>query len=292
MDLQFAKHENVSLKDLPGFNEAWLQNMICDDPSILGLGDIDVLDRERVQEAGGRLDLLLSDPDKNRRYEVEIMLGATDPSHIIRCIEYWDIERRRYPAYDHVAVLVAEEVTTRFLNVISLLSGTIPVIAIQMNALKVDKKLALSFVHVLKQTALRGDDDGDGGDAGGGDVDRAYWEARVGSELLGICDRVIDFINDIASPKQRLNYKKRHIGLTDGIRIKNFVAFGPKKNFVRVGARVEDSDAWKQKLEDAGIPTTVRRNGSVHGVVTTKSFPESEELIRALVQQAVKEYQQ
>jgi hypothetical protein len=33
------------------------------------------------------------------------MLGATDESHIIRCIEYWDIERRRYPAYEHCAVL-------------------------------------------------------------------------------------------------------------------------------------------------------------------------------------------
>ena len=30
-------------------------------------------------------------------YEVEVMLGETDPSHIIRCIEYWDIEKRKYP---------------------------------------------------------------------------------------------------------------------------------------------------------------------------------------------------
>ena len=30
-------------------------------------------------------------------------------SHIIRTIEYWDIERRRYPAYEHVAVLVCRK---------------------------------------------------------------------------------------------------------------------------------------------------------------------------------------
>ena len=30
-----------------------------------------------------------------------------DESHIIRTIEYWDIERRRYPQYEHVAVIVA-----------------------------------------------------------------------------------------------------------------------------------------------------------------------------------------
>ena len=47
-------------------------------------------------------------------------------SHIIRTIEYWDIERKRYPQYEHCAVLVAEDITSRFLNVISLFNGTIP----------------------------------------------------------------------------------------------------------------------------------------------------------------------
>jgi len=45
------------------------------------------------------------------RYEIEIQLGATDPSHIIRTIEYWDTEKERYPQYDHCAVIVAEEIT-------------------------------------------------------------------------------------------------------------------------------------------------------------------------------------
>jgi len=33
----------------------------------------------------------------NTRYHVELQLGATDESHIIRTIEYWDTERRRWP---------------------------------------------------------------------------------------------------------------------------------------------------------------------------------------------------
>jgi len=45
--------------------------------------------------------------ESTRRYEVEIQLGATDESHIIRTIEYWDIERKRYPQYEHTAVIVA-----------------------------------------------------------------------------------------------------------------------------------------------------------------------------------------
>src|SRR5512137_216595 len=109
MPLEYAKHEKISLRKHPDFSEAWLHERICEDTAMLGLGELDVIDRERPQIAGGRLDMLLADSEANTRYEVEIMLGSTDPSHIIRCIEYWDVERRRYPAYDHVAVLVAEE---------------------------------------------------------------------------------------------------------------------------------------------------------------------------------------
>ena len=72
------------------------------------------------------------------------MLGPTDQSHIIRAIEYWDIERRRYPAYDHVAVLVAEDITARFLNVLSLFAGTVPLVAIQLNALQIGEMITLT----------------------------------------------------------------------------------------------------------------------------------------------------
>ena len=88
---------SISLKDHREFNEKWLQDRIAEDPTILGLGDVSVLERERTQERAGRLDILLSNPEQDRRYEVELMLGKTDESHIIRCIEYWDIERQRYP---------------------------------------------------------------------------------------------------------------------------------------------------------------------------------------------------
>src|SRR5690606_32610537 len=111
--------------------------------SILGLGEVELVGTEKSLPRAGRLDLLLHDEQLNRRYEVELMLGATDPSHIVRCIEYWDVERRRYPAYDHVAVLVAEDITSRFLNVMALLAGSIPLIALKLSALRVDDKVVL-----------------------------------------------------------------------------------------------------------------------------------------------------
>ena len=47
-------------------------------------GDLILKDKERSQPRAGRLDLLLQDPETDRRYEVELQLGRTDGSHIVR----------------------------------------------------------------------------------------------------------------------------------------------------------------------------------------------------------------
>ena len=139
-----VKLEKVSLKNNPNIKEDLIQNFIFNDPSVLGLGDLTPIQREKIQPAGGRLDILLAD-DNGTRYEVEIQLGATDPSHIIRTIEYWDTEKKRYPQYDHCAVIVAEEITGRFMNVISLFNGSIPLIALQVSAYKMGDDVSLAF---------------------------------------------------------------------------------------------------------------------------------------------------
>ena len=135
--LTYTKPDQILLRNHPHYNEKWVQERIAEDPSILGLGDLILKDKERMQPRAGRLDLLLQDAESSRRFEVEIQLGATNESHIIRTIEYWDVERKRYPQYDHTAVIVAEDITSRFLNIIGLFNGFIPLIAIQMNAIKV-----------------------------------------------------------------------------------------------------------------------------------------------------------
>ena len=119
MQYEWVEPKRISLRNHPEFNERWVQDRIVENPKLLGLGDLIVKDQERRQPHAGRLDLLLQDTENDIRYEVELQLGATDETHIIRTIEYWDIERRRYPQYDHVAVIVAEDITSRFLNVVS-----------------------------------------------------------------------------------------------------------------------------------------------------------------------------
>jgi len=131
-DLEYIKPERLFLADHAELNERWVQQRIADDPSLLGLGDLILKDKERIQPKAGRLDLLFQDPDSVRRYEVEIQLGQTNEAHIIRTLEYWDIEKKRYPQYEHTAVIIAEDITSRFLNVIGLFNGVIPLIAVQM----------------------------------------------------------------------------------------------------------------------------------------------------------------
>src|SRR6476469_7498272 len=181
MVLTYVKPEQISLRGHPELTEKWLQDRIAEDPALLGLGDLVLKDTERIHPKAGRLDLLLQDADTNRRYEVEIQLGATDESHIVRTIEYWDIERKRYPQYEHTAVIVAENITSRFLNVIGLFNGFIPLVALQLNAVKVDNKVALVFSKVLDELQLGlVDEDEEVKEV----TDRAYWEKRASKSTL------------------------------------------------------------------------------------------------------------
>jgi len=245
--MNYVKSERLLLKNHPQFNEKWIQDRLAEDPAILGLGDLVLKDRERIQPRAGRLDLLFQDAESDRRYEVEIQLGPTDESHIIRTIEYWDIERKRYPQYDHCAVIVAEDVTSRFLNVINLFNGAIPLIAIQMKALKIEGKIALDFTTVLDELTLGFDE----GDEETQPTDRAYWEMRRG-ETVVLADELFDMIHDFA-PGFELKYNKRYIGLAIEGQPSNFVTFKPLKKHVRTEIRLNQSDEIQKKLDDANF---------------------------------------
>ena len=132
-----------------GHDEAWLRDKIFEDPSILGLGDLQPVMKEMASPQAGRLDLLLKNPDDDSMYEVELQRGATDESHIIRTIEYWDSVKRKWPRRSHTAVLVAEQITNRFFNVVQLLSMAVPVIGIQANMVQIGDLKALHFTKVI-----------------------------------------------------------------------------------------------------------------------------------------------
>jgi hypothetical protein len=226
-----------------------VQERIAESPSILGLGEVVVKDKERVQPRAGRLDLLLQDIDSVRRYEVEIQLGSCDESHIIRTIEYWDIERKRYPQYDHTAVIVAEDITSRFLNVISLFNGTIPLIAIQLSAFAHDDRIGLLFTTVLDHLRLGlVDEDEEVQEV----TDREYWENRSSKKILAMVDEFLQMARSLDQSLE-LKYNKFYIGLAKDGQPDNFTMFRPKKGFLRFEPRLKRSDELQERLETAGL---------------------------------------
>ena len=247
--MEYAKFEKISIKNHPELNEKWVQDRIAEDPKILGLGDVILKDRERIQPHAGRLDLLLQDSELTNRYEVEIQLGSTNESHIIRTIEYWDIERKRYPQYEHTAVIIAEDITGRFLNIIGLLNGMIPLVAIQMNALMVGKQIGLVFTKVLDQMSFGlVDEDEDTRDI----VDRSYWENLGTKKTITMVDNLLEIAKEF-NPSLELKYNKFYIGLARNGQPCNFFIVKPKKDFIRFKVRLKKSDETQERLENAGL---------------------------------------
>ena len=283
----YIKPERLLLKSHPDYTEKWIHDRIAEDPKILGLGDLVLRDRERIQPRAGRLDLLLQDPDTKRRYEVELQLGPTDESHIIRAIEYWDIERKRYPQYEHCAVLVAEDITSRFLNIISLFNGTVPLIAIQMQAFKIGEHVTLVFTTVVDELTRGLVDEDEKADAAAAPTDRAYWEIRGSKVTMQMVDQLLGLVRAI-DPSIELKYNKFYVGLAKDGQVDNFVSFRPRKNHVILDVRLPQSEEIDRKLTEAGLdPSDYNanwRNYPIH--LARDDINKHDDLLKSLIRQA------
>lgn len=283
-NLKYVKFEKLSLKNNAEYNEKWLQERIAEDPSILGLGDLILKDKERIQPKAGRLDLLLQDSDSNQRYEVEIQLGKADESHIIRTIEYWDIERKRYPQYDHTAVIVAEDITSRFLNVIGLFNGFIPLIAIQMNVMKCGDQISLVCTTVLDQMSL-GLFDEEIEEV----VDRSYWEKRGTKTTVEMADQLLKLIHTF-DPAFELKYNKFYIGLAKGGQANNFAIFRPKKKYLRLDIKLKKSEHTEEKVNKTDLDLIDYTKSGRYRIRMTKSnIKKHEDFIKELIKQSYDE---
>jgi len=244
--MKLRKLEKILLSTTKDVSEGWIQQQIAEDPQILGLGDLVLRDKERRQPAAGRLDLLLQDIESNRRYEVELQLGKVDESHIIRTIEYWDVERKRYPQYDHCAVIIAEDITSRFLNVIGLFNGSIPLIAIKMDAYKInDAEISLTFTTVIDELTLgMVDEDEEVAQV----TDRNYWLKQGAPETVKMADTLLELIKTSVDDSLELKYNKYYIGVAKGGRPFNFVAFRPKKSAINVDIKLPFSEEIQDRI--------------------------------------------
>lgn len=283
---KYVKSKVISLKEHPEFSEKWVQARIAEDPSIIGLGDLTLKDSERPQPSGGRLDLLLHDPESNTRYEVELQLGKSDESHIIRTLEYWDYQRKKFPQYKHCAVLIAEDITSRFLNVVSLFNGNIPFIAIQMKAIKIEESLLLFFTTVLDVLSL-GTEEEDELVV----VDRKYWENKGSKESLRLADELFHIVQEVA-PEFSLNYTKGYLGLSIQGISNNFIAMVPRKKAILFFAKLAQSEEIQSMLDqtDMDIMPYDRQWNRYRLRLTEKDIHQNKNILIQLIQKAYASY--
>jgi len=265
------------------WGESFVQKLIADDPSILGLGELYLRDKERIQPSRGRLDLLLQDEDKGAWFEVEVQLGATNPEHIVRTIEYWDVERRRYPDLRHTAVIIAEEINSRFFNVISLFNQSIPLIALQMTALRIGDIATLTFTKVLDHVP-RGIEEESESVASS---DRSYWEKRSSQGALENVEILLRQAR-LLDKSISLRYNRAYISTLVQGQTSNFATFRPQKNAIRISIHLPQASVIDEGLDSRGISWSVVQGTYPYYTVRllTSTFAEHSDYIAELIKQA------
>ncbi|MBI5848849.1 MAG: hypothetical protein HZB31_13060 [Nitrospirae bacterium] len=229
---EFATGKKVFLRNI-GKDEKWLQDIIEKDPSLLPFENLVVVAKERKQSSGGRLDFLMKSTEEKLSYAVEIMLGDTDPSHIIRCIEYWDIEKRKAPLWQHYAVLVAESFNRRYFNVVQLLSQSIPMIAVQLDIIESENNYTLSFTKIMD--IYEEEDDG----IENVEVKEEDWE-KDAPWVIGAARKILERLNKNDTGLS-LKYTQSYIAITkDGIN-QYYMNKRAKPRF-RIALRVSDQE--------------------------------------------------
>ena len=248
--MNYVLTKAFSLKNSPKHDEKSVQELLASNPLLLGLGEIEHIESERIQKSGGRLDLMFQSDDGQTRYCVELQLGATDPSHIIRTLEYWDNERAKNPHIEHIAVIVAEDITSRFLNVISLFNKSIPLIAIQLSAFEFDGKIGISCVKVLDLAENLGWEEE--GSSAVSQKDRGYWEKKGSPETVKLADSALEIIkNAIHDKTLELKYNVHYIGLAHHGVADNFMSFKPRRTHLIVQFKIPYSEELKERLEES-----------------------------------------
>jgi hypothetical protein len=153
----FVRAQRVSLLSHPMLNAVWLRERIVADPSLLGLGDLQLADEGRSRD--GRLEMLLHDPATSRRFTVLVRVGVAEETDLVRALEYWTLERIHHPQHEHFAVVVAERFASRFISAANTIGEAIPLSALQVSVLNVADHVALHIAPVLDRLPDRETDD-------------------------------------------------------------------------------------------------------------------------------------
>jgi hypothetical protein len=140
-------------------------------------------------------------------------------------------------------------VTSRFLNVIAPLNGTVPFID-QMQALK-SEHMTLVFTTVMDERPRRLVDEDE--DAEAAPTDRAYSEESASKSTVALADSILTVMKEF-DPVLTLKYNKFYIGLSRGDgQPFNFAQFRPKKNHVIFEPKLPQIDDIHEHHREGGF---------------------------------------
>lgn len=265
MDNEIKSGKKIFIRNA-GKDEYWLQDLIYENPSILGLGDLIPVSKEKKQSTGGKLDIILKNPEDNSMYEIELMLGATDPSHIVRTIEYWDLEKRRYPQRQHFPVLIAEAFNKRYFNVIQILSLNIPMVAIQVDLLEVGREKIINFTKILDIYEEQAEEDETNIVNETTWASSASWTLQTAKELLEIANS--------SRQNLKLNFTQSYIALANGSIGNSFWLYKRSEPKSSLGFREKDDEkveAISGILDASSVPFTYNKWKEFY-IVVDKQF--------------------
>jgi hypothetical protein len=105
-------------------------------------------------------------------------------------------------------------------------NGTIPLIAIQMQALKIGNNISLVFTKVMDEMTRGAVDEDE--DAESAPTDCNYWEDRGTKATVHLADKLLEIAREY-DPSLEMKYNKFYIGLSKDGQPYNFVIFTPQK---------------------------------------------------------------
>ena len=129
-------------------------------------------------------------------------------------------------------------------------SQSVPLIAIQLNAFKVNGEVGVTAVKILDLAQNMGWDE----DNTSSKIltDRPWWEKKASAQTVKFADKFLDVVREVTQDDTlELKFNKHYIGLAHHGVADNFLAFKPRKKAMLVEFKMPFSQELQDRIEDS-----------------------------------------